>query len=71
MGGLSEVHRKFADFDIELFSEEKEITKSKVKATIKTASINTGIDGRDEHLRTADFFDAEKYPEIIFESKNN
>lgn len=69
MGGLSEVHGKFTDFEIELFNDEKDITKSKVKAVIKTASIDTGINQRDEHLRTADFFDAEKYPEIIFESK--
>ncbi len=38
-------------------------------ATIKTASIDTGIERRDAHLRTADFFDAEKYPEITFQSK--
>lgn len=69
MGGLSEVHGKFTDFEIELLNDEKDITKSKVKAVIKPASINTGIDQRDSHLRTADFFDAEKYPEIIFESK--
>jgi polyisoprenoid-binding protein YceI len=69
MGGLSEVHGKFSDFNIELFNDEQDITKSKVKAVIKAASIDTGIDGRDEHLRTADFFDAEKYPDITFESK--
>jgi polyisoprenoid-binding protein YceI len=68
MGGLSEVHGKFSDFNVELFTDEKDITKSKVKAVIKTTSIDTGINGRDEHLRTEDFFDTEKFPEIIFES---
>ena len=68
MGGLSEVHGKFTDFEIELLNDEKDIAKSKVRAVIKTASIDTGIDQRDAHLRTADFFDAEKYPEIVFES---
>ena len=35
---------------------------------IKTTSIDTGVEGRDKHLRTADFFDAEKNPEITFKS---
>lgn len=69
MGGLSEVHGKFTDFDIELLNDENDITRSKVRAVIKAASIDTGISQRDDHLRTADFFDAEKHPEIVFQSK--
>ena len=42
--------------------------KSSVQVTIKTASIDTDIAARDEHLRKPDFFDAEKYPEITFRS---
>src|SRR5262245_39464355 len=38
-------------------------------ATIQVKSVNTGIEKRDKHLRTADFFDAAKYPEITFKSK--
>jgi polyisoprenoid-binding protein YceI len=68
LGGLSRVVGKFAEFDINLQADEKDITKSSVKAVIKTASIKTGIDARDNHLKTADFFDAEKYPEITFQS---
>ena len=37
------------------------------KATIQTKSVDTGIEKRDNHLRTADFFDAEKYPTVTFE----
>ncbi|MGH9943482.1 MAG: YceI family protein, partial [Pyrinomonadaceae bacterium] len=35
---------------------------------IKAASIDTGIEARDKHLRNADFFEVEKYPEITFQS---
>ncbi|MGE3467687.1 MAG: YceI family protein [Pyrinomonadaceae bacterium] len=70
MNGLSEVHGKFTDVEVELLNDEGDVTRSKVKAAIKAASIDTGIDARDTHLRTADFFDAERYPEIVFESKN-
>jgi polyisoprenoid-binding protein YceI len=68
MSGLSKVTGKFTDFTVTLNNDEKDITKSSVSAIIKTASINTGIAARDNHLRTADFFDAEKYPEISFQS---
>ena len=42
---------------------------SKVSGTIRTASIDTNEPKRDEHLRSADFFDADNHPEISFESK--
>ena len=69
LGGLSQVKGKFTDFAIALNNDEKDITKSSVSVVIKATSINTGIDGRDKHLRTADFFDVEKYPEITFKSE--
>jgi polyisoprenoid-binding protein YceI len=42
--------------------------QSSVTATIKTATINTTQTDRDNHLRSADFFDAEKWPDIVFRS---
>ena len=68
MGGLSKVHGKFTDYSIRLLNDEADITKSKVTVSIKAGSISTGIKARDEHLRTADFFDVENYPNIIFKS---
>jgi polyisoprenoid-binding protein YceI len=68
MGGLSKVSGKFADFAVTLTNDEKEITRSSVSVVIKPTSINTGIEARDKHLRTADFFDVEKFPEITFQS---
>jgi polyisoprenoid-binding protein YceI len=68
LGGLSHVRGKFNDFTVEIVYDDKDVTKSTVRAVIKTASIDTGIERRDAHLRTADFFDAEKFPEITFQS---
>jgi polyisoprenoid-binding protein YceI len=68
LGGLSQVRGKFNDFSVEIVYDDKDVTKSTVRAVIKTASIDTGIERRDAHLRTADFFDAEKFPEITFQS---
>jgi len=68
--GMSEVTGKFPDFTGRIVvPDENDLTKSTVEVVIKTASIDTGIEDRDKHLRTADFFDAEKYPEITFKSK--
>jgi polyisoprenoid-binding protein YceI len=49
--------------------DDKDITKSKVQVTIDTSSINTNVQKRDEHLRSADFFDVAKYPNMTFVSK--
>lgn len=65
---ITAVKGMFNDFNIEMDIENDDLTTAKIKAIIQTKSITTGIDGRDDHLRTADFFDAEKFPEIIFES---
>ena len=48
---------------------DKDITKSKVQVSIDTASINTNVKKRDDHLRSADFFDVAKYPTMTFVSK--
>lgn len=61
---ISNVSGKF-----DTFSGSYELENGKVnnlEATMDTASINTGIDKRDAHLKSADFFDAVKYPKIRF-----
>ena len=45
-----------------------DLTQTRAYGTVKTASVNTNEPGRDEHLRSADFFDVENYLEIRFES---
>ncbi|HEX7175442.1 MAG TPA: YceI family protein [Pyrinomonadaceae bacterium] len=68
MGGLSQVRGKFTDFAVTIVYDDKDVTKSSVTAVIKAASIDTGIERRDAHLRNPDFFDVEKFPEITFKS---
>jgi len=68
MGGLSKVPGKFTDFDVVVVYDEGDITKSSVNATIRVASVDTGIADRDKDLRSDGFFDADKYPTITFVS---
>ncbi len=65
---ISNVKGSFSDVSGVILYDEKDITKSSVDVTIKVASINTNNEKRDEHLRSPDFFDAEKYPDITFKS---
>jgi len=67
-GGLSHVRGKFNEFTVSITYDDRDVTKSSVTAVIKAASIDTGIERRDAHLRNADFFDVEKFPEITFKS---
>ncbi|MDQ3805028.1 MAG: YceI family protein [Acidobacteriota bacterium] len=69
LGGLSHVRGKFNEFSVSITYDDRDVTKSSVSASIKAASIDTGIEKRDAHLRNADFFDVEKFPEITFQSK--
>ena len=67
---ISEVDGKFDDFDGSLTSSKDDLTDATISFTAKTASINTGVDRRDNHLRSGDFFDAEKFPEMTFKSSS-
>jgi polyisoprenoid-binding protein YceI len=66
---VTTVQGKFNEFTGTVFYDEKDVTKSSVQGTIKVASIDTDNPKRDEHLRSADFFDAANFPEITFKSK--
>src|ERR1700756_5007965 len=65
---VSKVSGKFDDFAGTITGDLANAGAASVEFTIKTASIDTGVANRDNHLRSADFFDAEKNPEITFKS---
>ncbi len=62
------VEGRFKDFTGTIRYDDADITKSAVEFTAKVESIDTGVEPRDKHLRTADFFEVEKYPEMTFKS---
>jgi polyisoprenoid-binding protein YceI len=64
----SKVRGRFADFEGTIQADPAKPETSSVVFTIKTASIDTNQPDRDKHLRSADFFDVEKFPEITFKS---
>jgi polyisoprenoid-binding protein YceI len=68
--GVSTVLGRFTSFEGKIVYDDKDITKSSVNVTIKTASINTDVTARDNDLRSANYFDVEKFPEITFQSKS-
>ncbi|MEQ9297390.1 MAG: YceI family protein [Cyclobacteriaceae bacterium] len=67
-GGVTNVFGRFNEFDLKMRLDTTDFTKSSLRFIIEVASIDTGIPDRDDHLRTADFFDAEQYPQIVFTS---
>lgn len=66
---VSNVKGSFGTFSGTVEVDEKDIARSKVSVTIDAASINTGVAKRDEHLRSADFFDTARYPTMTYVSK--
>lgn len=66
--GLIEVPGFFRDFTGDVNFDSKDVTKSSVNFKAMMTSVDTGVAGRDNHLRRADFFEVEKYPEMTFKS---
>ncbi len=67
--GISNVKGEFTNFEVKVTGEKETVEKSEVFARIYVDSINTREPKRDEHLKSADFFDVMKYPYIEFRSK--
>src|ERR1700754_2904779 len=65
---ISNVKGQFATITGVLKLDEADVTKSQVEATIQADSINTNAADRDTHLKSADFFHVEQFPELSFVS---
>ncbi len=65
---VSNVHGRFRVFDVDVDFDPARPEAGRVEATMEVASIDTGMEPRDAHLRSADFFDAEQYPTLRFVS---
>ena len=65
---LTKVRGRFSDFDGTIDYDEENPERSSVNVTIQAASIDTNERDRDTHLRSADFFDVEKFPTLTFRS---
>ncbi len=65
---ITTVKGNFTDFSGSIVYDDKDVTKSAVNVTIKSSSITTQNQNRDNDLRGSNFFEAEKYPEITFQS---
>jgi polyisoprenoid-binding protein YceI len=67
---LGTTHGKFTKFDGKIEIDRGEPENSSVTTRIVVRSIDTGTVKRDNHLRSAEFFDVEKYPDIMFKSRS-
>jgi len=65
---ISTVKGRFAGVEGAVTIDERDPSRSAVDVTIDAASIDTRVEQRDQHLRSADFFEVEKYPAITFKS---
>ena len=68
--GVSEVTGEFKKFEGKITSDDENFTNTTIEFTMQVASVSTDNDMRDTHLKSDDFFNAEKYPTITFKSKS-
>jgi polyisoprenoid-binding protein YceI len=65
---VSDVDGEFKDFSATITAAKPDFSDAKFNLTVNTASVNTGVDQRDGHLKTDAFFDVAKYPTLTFVS---
>jgi polyisoprenoid-binding protein YceI len=65
---VSKVRGRFTRWSGTIAMDERDPTKARVEIAIEPASVDTGVEQRDTHLRSPDFFDVERYPGMTFRS---
>ncbi|MCW5517027.1 YceI family protein [Muriicola sp. Z0-33] len=68
---ISEITGNFGEFDITAVTSDDSFATPIFDVKISTKSINTGVERRDDHLRSDDFFAAETHPEMTFKTTSN
>lgn len=68
---VSWVRGQFMEPQATIWVDREDLSTLRMEVNIKTASVNTGVQRRDDHLRNSDFFDSENYPEMKFVSKRS
>ncbi len=66
---FTKVRGRFAKYSGTIALDDDNLARASVDVTIDASSIDTGTPDRDKHLRSADFFDVEKFPELRFKTK--
>ena len=66
--GISDVSGLFKNFDVKISSSKDDFSDAVFDLSADVASINTEVDMRDNHLKSADFFDVATYPKLTFKS---
>lgn len=67
---VSKVKGTFHDFQVQFVADPEDLTTAEIVFDIDASSIDTRNKDRDDHLKTGDFFEIEKYPSILFKSTN-
>lgn len=69
--GISEIEGQFGKFEGSITATKDDFSDAQYEMKIDVASINTGVEMRDNHLKSADFFDAENHPKMSFKSTSS
>ena len=68
--GISDIPGHFGEYEVAITASEEDFSDAQVELKVQTASIDTRVQDRDDHLRSADFFHVEQYPEMTFSSNS-
>jgi len=66
--GITNISGQFSNFDVKISTPNEDFVGASIEMSAQSNSVTTGLEMRDNHLKTADFFDVEKFPTLTFKS---